>query len=146
MVKHLLKKFHRHRWLFLKSKKVAWSGQKSVCLILIFRVKATIPSLLSYIFVISYSQRITWRRFRFFPLSEPYKPLSWWTISDVKYRRSPLPQGGLEIPIAWEVLQSNASVEVYSTMQRLLTEHYYEPEQIPIAVEDGQEEEDIFYF
>ena len=39
----------------------------------------------SIIAIIHYSQRITWRRFRLFPLSEPYKPPSWWTIYYTPY-------------------------------------------------------------
>ena len=67
------------------------------------------------------------------------------SVRDVKFRRSPLPQGGLEIPITLTILQNNASLRVYDKMQEFMMEYYVEPENIPTDnVED--ENEDIFDF
>ena len=42
-------------------------------------MKATVLSLLSYIFMMLNSQRLRLYKFRLFPVSEPCNPLSWWT-------------------------------------------------------------------
>ena len=44
-------------------------------------MKATVLSLLSYIFMMRNSQRLRLYKFRLFPVSEPRNPLSWWTNS-----------------------------------------------------------------
>ena len=61
------------------------------------------------------------------------------SVCDVKFRRSPLPQGGLEIRITLTILQNNASLTVYDKMQELMMEYYVEPEIY-------HENEDIFDF
>ena len=36
------------------------------------------------------------------------------SVRDLKFRRSPLPQGGLEIPITLTILQNNASLTIFA--------------------------------
>lgn len=67
------------------------------------------------------------------------------TVCDIKFRRSPLPQGGLEILITLTVMQNNASLRIYSKMQAFVTEYYVEPENIPTEIVQD-EDEDIFDF
>ena len=45
------------------------------------------------------------------------------SVGDVKFHRSPLPQGGLEIPITLTILQNNASITVYNKMQEFMMEY-----------------------
>ena len=67
------------------------------------------------------------------------------SVRDVKFRRSPLPQGGLEIPITLTILQNNASLTVYNKMQESMMEYYVEPENIPTEIVED-DNEDIFDF
>ena len=50
-------------------------------------------------------------------------------VSDTKYRRSPLIQGGLEIPVEVEVQMENSSEnqQAVSKYQTLVAENYHEP-------------------
>ena len=51
-------------------------------------------------------------------------------VSDTKYRRSPLIQGGLEIPVEVEVQQmenSSENQQALSKYQTLVAENYHEP-------------------
>ena len=50
-------------------------------------------------------------------------------VSDTKYRRSPLIQGGLEIPVEVEVQMENSSEnqQAFSKYQTLVAENYHEP-------------------
>ena len=50
-------------------------------------------------------------------------------VSDTKYRRSPLIQGGLEIPVEVEVQMENSSEnqQALSKYQTLVAENYHEP-------------------
>ena len=50
-------------------------------------------------------------------------------VSDTKYRRSPLIQGGLEIPIEVEVQMENSSEnqQALSKYKTLIAENYHEP-------------------
>lgn len=66
-------------------------------------------------------------------------------VCDIKFRRSPLPQGGLEIPITVTVLKNHASQKIYSKMQAFMKEYYVEPDNIPTEVVQD-EDEDIFDF
>ena len=67
------------------------------------------------------------------------------SVRNVKFRRSPLPQGGLEIPITLTILQNNASLTVYNKMQEFMMEYYVEPENIPTEIVED-DNEDIFDF
>ena len=67
------------------------------------------------------------------------------SVRDVKFRRTPLPQGGLEIPITLTILQNNASLTVYNKMQEFMMKYYVEPENIPTEIVEG-DNEDIFDF
>ena len=59
-----------------------------------------------------------------------------------KFRRSPLPQGGLEISITLTIFNTaDACSRICDKKQELVKEYYKEPEHI---IED--ENEDIFYF
>ena len=50
-------------------------------------------------------------------------------VSDTKYRRSPLIQGGLEIPVEVEVQMENSSEnqQALSKYKTLIAENYHEP-------------------
>ena len=52
-------------------------------------------------------------------------------VSDTKYRRSPLPQGGLEIPMTLSLYQGKATAEEYKSPKSFINEYYCEPEDIP---------------
>ena len=67
------------------------------------------------------------------------------TVCDIKFRRSPLPQGGLEIPISVTILKNNASQRIYGEMQAFIKEYYVEPDNIPTEIVQD-EDEDIFDF
>ena len=49
-----------------------------------------------------------------------------------KYRRPPIPQGGLEIQIKLFVYQGSSSDEIYKKMKTFLGEYYVEPEKISV--------------
>ena len=46
----------------------------------------------------------------------------------MRYRRSPIPKGGLEIPITMLVKRHKASPAVFNKMKELVFEYYTEPE------------------
>ena len=50
------------------------------------------------------------------------------SVRDIKFRRSPLPQGGLEIPITLTILRNNASLRIYDKMQEFAMGYYMETE------------------
>ena len=52
-------------------------------------------------------------------------------VSSKKYRRSPLLQGGLEIPITLGVSIGTAPGKIFHKMKELLESTYMEPENIP---------------
>lgn len=66
------------------------------------------------------------------------------TVRSTKFRRSPLPQGGLEIPIDFLVKISKASEDIYKKMKVFVKENYMEPEKIPLSVKVEDEEDDFF--
>ena len=72
-------------------------------------------------------------------------------VRDTKYRRSPIPSGGLEIPITLLVMKCRASLAVFDKMNELVTEYYIEPELIKKSnfqteCEDRGDEEDLDEF
>ena len=51
-------------------------------------------------------------------------------VRNTQYRRSPIPRGGLEIPIRLIVKKENADNQVFEEMKGFLEEYYLEPDQI----------------
>ena len=49
-------------------------------------------------------------------------------VRDNKYRRSPIPKGGLEIPIVLIVNKDKAPSSVFNRMKEYLQDYYIEPE------------------
>lgn len=64
------------------------------------------------------------------------------TVRQTKFRRSPLPQGGLEIPITLYIQRGESDDRIYNQMRGFAQEYYMEPEKIPIK-EEHQEVDDI---
>ena len=60
-----------------------------------------------------------------------------------KYRPSPIPSGGLEIPILLIVKKGDSTVEVFKKMENLIRNYYVEPDKIPIRKEKENEEIDL---
>ena len=52
-------------------------------------------------------------------------------VNDSSFRRSPIPQGGLEIPITLSVDQAETPKAVFEKMKGFIKENYIEPNQIP---------------
>ena len=52
-------------------------------------------------------------------------------VRDPKYRRSPIPQGGLEIPITLKVFKGDTPDNVFKKMGEFLERFYVEPDKIP---------------
>lgn len=53
-------------------------------------------------------------------------------LRETKFRRSLLPQSGLEIPITLHVIKAESSEKVCSQMKNFVEKHYLELEKIPI--------------
>ena len=49
------------------------------------------------------------------------------TVRSEKFRRSPLPQGDLEIPIKFLVGKGKASLEIFRKMKGFVLHNYFEP-------------------
>ena len=64
------------------------------------------------------------------------------TVRGTKYRRSPLPQGGLEIPVTLLIFKGDSSDDVYSKMQELVANNYIEPEKISV-IDKKKDDSDI---
>ena len=54
-------------------------------------------------------------------------------VRDPKYGSSPIPQGGLEIPIALKVFKGDTPDNVFKKMGEFLERFYVEPNKIPPA-------------
>ena len=67
------------------------------------------------------------------------------TVRSTKFCRSPLPQGGLEIPIKLRVGKGKASLEIFRKMKGFVLDNYLEPEKIPLNVKTEEEKEDEFF-
>ena len=52
-------------------------------------------------------------------------------VRDPKYRRSPIPQGGLEIPITLKVFKGDTPDHVFKKMWEFLERFYVEPDKTP---------------
>lgn len=62
-------------------------------------------------------------------------------IKTEKYRRSPIPQGGLEIPIELIIDQGKSSDVIFTKMREFVTEYYIEPENISIVETDDHKDD-----
>ena len=62
-------------------------------------------------------------------------------VRDVRYRRSPIPKGGLEIPITMLVKRHKASPAVFNKMKELVFEYYTEPENVKKSKVQSEMEE-----
>ena len=51
-------------------------------------------------------------------------------VRDTQHRRSPIPKGGLEIPILLIIKKNEADSRVFEKMKELIEEYYMEPEKI----------------
>ena len=58
-------------------------------------------------------------------------------VTDINYRRSPIPSGRLEIPILLVVIKANASSLVMGKMIDYMKEYYTEPENIVPEKDQG---------
>ena len=67
------------------------------------------------------------------------------TVHSAKLRRSPLSQGGLEIPIKLLVWKGKASLGIFRKMKGFVLDNYLEPEKMPLDVKTEKEEEDEFF-
>ena len=65
------------------------------------------------------------------------------TVRETKFRRSPLPQGGLEIPITLYIRKAESTDNIYNQMKGFVEKYYMEPEKITIK-EEFQEVDDTF--
>ena len=61
-------------------------------------------------------------------------------VTNARYRPSPIPTGGLEIPILLIVLKADSTDEVFEEMENLV-KNYIEPDQIAEQGEDDEEAE-----
>ena len=57
------------------------------------------------------------------------------------YKRSPIPKGGLEIPITMLVKRHKASPAVFNKMKELVFEYYTEPENVKKSKVQSEMEE-----
>ena len=60
-------------------------------------------------------------------------------VRDTNFRRSPLPQGGLEIPITLLVFKRGTTNEQYQMMRNFIINHYADPENIEAATTESEE-------
>ena len=65
-------------------------------------------------------------------------------VTSTRYRPSPIPTGGLEIPILLIVLKGDSTNEVFEEMEDLVKSYYLEPDQITdvVDVEDEKDSDD----
>ena len=61
-------------------------------------------------------------------------------VTCARYRPSPIPTGGLEIPILLIVLKADSTDEVFEEMESLVNSYYIEPDQI--VAEEGEDDEE----
>ena len=51
-------------------------------------------------------------------------------VSSIAFRRSPIAQGGLEIPIVLKIFKSKAPDRIFNIMKEKVNSYYTEPDQI----------------
>lgn len=61
-------------------------------------------------------------------------------VTCARYRPSPIPTGGLEIPILLIVLKADSTDEVFEEMENLVNSYYIDPDQI--VAEEGKDDEE----
>ena len=66
-------------------------------------------------------------------------------VTDINYSRSPIPSGGLEIPILLIVIKANASPLFMGKMINYMKEYYTEPENIVPEIAPGDESDTSDY-
>ena len=59
-------------------------------------------------------------------------------VCDNKYRKSRIPKGGLEVPIAVKVKKNKAKTSAFSRMKEFVDEYYIEPEKMKVSPAEGQ--------
>ena len=64
-------------------------------------------------------------------------------VRDSKFRRSPIPKGGLEIPIVLIVWKDKASTSVFSRMKDFVEEYYIEPDKMTVSAAQSEAEERV---
>ena len=64
-------------------------------------------------------------------------------VRDSKFRRSPIPKGGLEIPIVLIVWKDKASTSVFSRMIDFVEEYYIEPDKMTESPAQSEAEERV---
>ena len=52
-------------------------------------------------------------------------------VTSVIFRRSPIPQGGLEIPIDLKIKQNQAPKPIFEKMKSFIAKYYLQPNDIP---------------
>ena len=67
------------------------------------------------------------------------------TVTSSKFRRSPLPQGGLEIPMRLINMQADTSDEVFLKMKELLNAYCMEPDKISVVSKKTDDFELLLY-
>ena len=65
-------------------------------------------------------------------------------VRSTKFRRSPLPQGGPEIPIKPQVGNGKAILKIFRKMKGFVLDNYLQPEKIPLAVKTEEEKDEFF--
>ena len=60
-------------------------------------------------------------------------------VKSNKYRRSPILQGGLEIPIKLVIGQGSSSDQVFQRVKQLVNEYYIEPERISVIESNNKD-------
>ena len=62
-------------------------------------------------------------------------------VKSTKYRPSPIPSGGLEIPILLVVRKGTSSSSVFRKMEHFIDEYYLEPDKIGVRTKQTENEE-----
>ena len=62
-------------------------------------------------------------------------------VTSTEFRRSPLPQGGLEIPIDLLVYQDSCTNHEFQMMRRFFADNYSDPEDIADGSEENTDDE-----
>ena len=64
-------------------------------------------------------------------------------VTCAKYRPSPIPSGGLEIPILLSVKKGDATEKVFSEMETFIKSYYIEPDRIVVSTNNENYNEEI---
>ena len=66
-------------------------------------------------------------------------------VTCTKYRPSPIPSGGLEIPILLIAKKGDSMEEIFEKMKDLLRSYYMEPDRIVVEKKDKEIDFDVEY-